>query len=345
MNKKITYLDKFIKQFECLKQTERVAIFTHSMPDPDAIGAAVGIKWLLRKKWGIDSHIFHEGVISHQQNRTMVNVLEITLYSGNEINNDPQMNFVKTVIVDATTKNTPVEKADVVIDHHRVKDSNTELAIIEPIGAASTIVTELINNLDIKFEDDIDEKVATALFFGIRNDTEDLISETVTDRDYKASLSLTPFIDRPKLASIVKYPFPPFFFEAEKTIGKEQNHVIENSFFIGTLGILTETKRDALPMIADKFVRMQGIETAIVFAIVDDRLHVSVRSQNTSIDVNSFCQKIFGKDHSGGKLGSGGASVPLGIMGYNGLDDELKSEWWEMQKKILFKKILNETGN
>jgi len=343
-DKVLTNTDKFVEQFSKVKQGDKVAIFTHSMPDPDAIASALGVQWLLRKKWGLESHIFHDGVVSHQQNRTMVNVLEISLTSSSEF--DPKdVTFVKTIIVDATSKNAPIKEANIVIDHHRVKDETADLAIVESVGAASTLVVELIQGLKLEFEDDIDERIATALVFGIRNDTEDLISETVTDRDYKASLSLTEHVDRAKLASIIKYPYPLFFFEAEKTIGKEGNHIVENSFFVGTLGILTDTQRDALAMISDKMVRMQGIETAVIFAIVDDRIHVSVRSQNKSIDVNSFCQRIFGKDHSGGKLGSGGASVPLGIMGYDGLDNELKEEWWNMQKKVLFKKILNETAN
>lgn len=334
-------IQSFDKMFSEMKPKKHVAIFTHRMPDPDSMASAHAIKWILKKKYSVEARIFHEGVVSHQQNKTMANILEISLEPVTEFNPEK---FERVIIVDATTENTPLEQADVVIDHHRVNENNAEIIMIEPVGAAATLVYELIKELEVPIEDDTDNKMATGLFFGIRNDTAELVSDTSTDRDYKATLELISYIDRPKLTAVVQYPLPTYFFEAERTVNTDGNFEIHQSFFVGTLGVITQSKRDALPMVADKMVRMQGIETAVIFAVVDDNLEASVRSRNASLDVNAFCKKVFGKDFSGGKLGSGAALVPMGILGPSDLPDDLQQEWWNNQKKVLFYKIQHVAG-
>lgn len=334
-------IEKINELLSGMTSESKIAILTHKSPDPDAIGSISGIKWLLKKKLGIDAKAFYDGEISHQQNQTMVNVLEIGL---NRIEEFDKSEYDHVIIVDATTKNSQVEHASLVIDHHRIEEDNAGIIIIDTVGAASTLVAELIKSFDLKFEDDMDNRVATALFFGIRIDTEDLIGETTTDRDYTMSQWLSEYIDRVKLALVVKYPLPSYYFELEKILNREGNSNIDKTFFVGSLGIISPSKRDVLPMLSDKMVRMEGIQTAIIFAVVGDYLEASVRSHNTSLDVNSFCKKIFGKEFAGGKKGMGGASIPLGILNYNNLPDELIDELWNAQKKSLFHKILHVAG-
>jgi len=64
------------------------------------------------------------------------------------------------------------------------------------------------------------------------------------------------------------------------------------------------------------------------------------------LDVNAFAQSIFGKEYGGGKLGSAGASVPLGLFGINGLPAELKETLWSSIKEVIFYKVIHiATGN
>ncbi len=58
----------------------RVCIMTHDTPDPDALGAAFGMQWLLKKKFDVSSSIFYGGEISHPQNKTMVNTLNLATF-------------------------------------------------------------------------------------------------------------------------------------------------------------------------------------------------------------------------------------------------------------------------
>ena len=66
----------------------KVAIWISS-PDPDALGSAMGLQWLLSKN-NITSDIWFKGLISHAQNKTMVNILNITLLN---LDNDDYVNI------------------------------------------------------------------------------------------------------------------------------------------------------------------------------------------------------------------------------------------------------------
>lgn len=321
-----------------LSSKERFAIFSHNNPDPDSISSAIGLAWILKKKFMKESKIFYGGEISHQQNKTMVNVLEIPMHKLEEYKPEE---FDCVCLVDSTTQNAPIEKADLVLDHHRSLEENAEIKVLEPVGACATLIWEMIKGLDLSFEDDLDSRVATALFFGIRVDTRDLISENVTDRDYQAVGELSHFIDRKKLAQVIDYPLPVYLFDLERILWAPESHDVKNGYFVGSVGIISSSRRDCLPILADKMVRMEGVVTALVFAIIEDHLQVSVRSMNTSLDVNTFCKQLFGKEYSGGKLGSGGACVPLGLFSCKGLPEELALSLWETSKKLLFHKILN----
>ena len=55
---------KIVKFKEILvdKTGKRAALFTHACPDPDAIGSMLGISWLLKKCYDIDSDLFYLAV-------------------------------------------------------------------------------------------------------------------------------------------------------------------------------------------------------------------------------------------------------------------------------------------
>jgi nanoRNase/pAp phosphatase (c-di-AMP/oligoRNAs hydrolase) len=345
----VSFEDKFRESLEALNNGEdKIAIFTHDTPDPDAMGAARGLQWLVAKKFGIQSEIFYRGEISHPQNKTMVNILDLHL---KPLDDEGQDQYTLKISVDSTEKNCPCKEVDVVIDHHR-STSDAKISCIEPLGSSCTLICELIQKIEVEFEDELDQDVATALFMGIRVDTSELISETTTDRDFEAFKFLANHVNRKKLASIIDYPIPSYFFELERELNREDNdgncinQKVDGSCFVGCVGIISQAKRDFIPMLADKVVRMEGIQTSVVFGVVGDKVVASIRSHNSSLDVNAFSQSIFGKEFGGGKLGSAGASVPLGLFGISGLPNDLKETIWTSIKEVIFYKVIHiATGN
>jgi nanoRNase/pAp phosphatase (c-di-AMP/oligoRNAs hydrolase) len=61
-----------------ISNIKKANIFTHPFPDPDAIGSMMGMKWIF-SKLGIESELFYFGGISHPQNKSMVNLLDLEL--------------------------------------------------------------------------------------------------------------------------------------------------------------------------------------------------------------------------------------------------------------------------
>jgi len=85
---------------------------------------------------------------------------------------------------------------------------------------------------------------------------------------------------------------------------------------------------------------MEGIETVVVYSLIDGSIHASIRSRNSSVHVHNFCQKVFGADNAGGKQGSGGAKVPVGFL-YSPEDDiEDQQKLSEFTQATIMKRIL-----
>jgi nanoRNase/pAp phosphatase (c-di-AMP/oligoRNAs hydrolase) len=127
----------------------------------------------------------------------------------------------------------------------------------------------------------------------------------------EAYRALLPYVDKIALARAKNYPLPKVIFETEAKAFK--NKEIRNTALISFVGEVTAYNRDIIPSIVDRFVRMDGINTAVILGIIDDKLIASVRSNDGRVDVNTLCAQVFGKDNGGGKEGSGGAMVPLGF--------------------------------
>jgi nanoRNase/pAp phosphatase (c-di-AMP/oligoRNAs hydrolase) len=330
----------------------RVALCLHENPDPDSIGAALGMDKLLRA-WNPDIKCtkIYSGEISHAQNKTLVNVLNISLTHVNEIE-DIHAKFDHFITLDVLPERVLngyfKDNKDAVclmsVDHHRVETEMAQIVDIRQVGSTSTIIWDYLREEDVAFEEnnDTDATVATALLLGIKTDTSDLVSENVTDVDFEAYKSLMTFVDRRQLPLIINYPIPPYQFELESNLHTAGNVKVSNGCFVGGVGYISLAKRDALPTMAELRARMEGIDTAFVFAIVDDFIEVSVRSCGVSVDVNALCHKIFGKQYSGGKSGAGAAKVPLGFLGVSSnASDDVREKAWEAVKAVMMAKIFH----
>jgi len=330
---------KFIETFENLATKEKVAIWMHETPDPDAIGSAVGLCWLLKKKFDLQATIFYQGEISHPQNKTMLNVLQVNLQRGDTFD---EKKYAKCIAVDST-ENTVLKEdltLDGIIDHHDTQPDETkyDFVIWEQVGSASTLIFKLIEECGVMFDkSDADSVVATAMLLGVKIDTYDLLSENTVDHDFRAYQTLLPFVDVKNISDILNYPLPHYLFELEGELLKEENVVQTNAGYIAFIGILSKARRDSLPILADKLLRMEGITTSVVFAISDGAIAASVRSSDASLDINMFCQAVFGEGRGGGKRGSGGAKVPLEFMNIDDVDDETKNKIADAVKsKVMF---------
>ena len=331
--------EDFDEFFKSQPDKATAAIVMQPVPDPDALGSALGVQWLMEVKYGITSDIFSVNDVSHPQNQTAVNVLDIRVKDQHHM--DPEKYDI-FIVVDTVPQNTGfadvIPHFHVVIDHHKF-EIETDFVDIRPLGSCSTMVWEYLDHFDFDFSSERGQQIATSLLFGIRNDTGGLLSEDTSQVDMTAHSQLMAFVDRNKLHEITHYSIPSYIYELRSKAASDK--VVRESVLISPLGMLSPKKRDALPIIADEFLRMEGIETVVVFSIIGDSVEASVRSHNSSVNVHDFCQQVFGPDHAGGKSGAGGASVPMGFL-YNQSDaEELRNEICDAAQKVITQRILD----
>jgi len=343
-----TILSKF-KSILIQDNVKKVNIFLHYTPDPDAMAAALGlIKFITHINSSIKCDVYYTGEISHSQNKTFVNVLNVPILPLPDL---PSADLLKSlefdlnVVVDSTPEKSLPEKLKCTfcIDHHKDKSPKSDLVDIRDVGATCSIIWEYLQHEGISFDknSDTDCNIATAMLIGIKTDTQDLVSDTVKNLDFEAYMDLLKYVNRRHLSAIINYSIPNYLFELRSRLDKEVNFRKGTSTFAGGLGFIPRTKRDSLPVLADERARVEGTDTAFVFAIVDDCVEVSVRSVGTAVDVHMLCQQIFGKEYAGGKSGAGAAKIPMNFFNITSCPEEIKAEMCIAINNFIFNQIFN----
>ncbi len=297
--------------FGNLKKDSNVAILLQMSPDPDCLGAASGMAVLLKEIYNLESKIFHFGEISHPQNKSMKNILHILLNDGHDFHPD---DFSATVVLDTDLASTGFQsdnlsKVDLRIDHHKMdRDEEPQLSDVRMVGSTCAIVWDYLKEFNVSLEHEAN--VATAMILGIKTDTLDFTSDNLSELDIEAFSELLPFVNKISLARVNKFPLPKEVFEKEAEAFKVKK-IVETTL-VSYIGEVSAHSRDLISTIADRFARMAGVSTVVIMAVIDNHLQASVRSDDSRVDVVDLCTKVFGKEFSGAKEGSGGARVPLG---------------------------------
>ena len=290
------YFASFKKLIEGKK---KAAIFTHPAPDPDAIGAMMGMQWLLDKHCAIETDLFCGGEISHPQNKTMVNLLDPGMKSV--VDFTPE-DYDLTILVDTVPSYAAVNNKkfdfDVVIDHHPETNGFKALYINLKAGSAAATVYHLIHDLGYEFDRtvDADTRVATAIIVGVYTDTENMLSEDSTNFERDAFGGTLEARDVESLKRIVHYERPKLWVKLEaeatmKLIGGEAT--IDDGVAVVGLGLIPEKHRDVIADVAQKLISWEDIHTSVVFAIVgNESMQGSVRSNNSTTIVPDVCKRL-----------------------------------------------------
>ncbi|MFP8953029.1 DHH family phosphoesterase [Natrialbaceae archaeon A-arb3/5] len=298
-----------------------LAVVMHDNPDPDAIASAVALADIAESV-GLDADACYFGEISHQENRAMVNLLDLDLC--NLAPDDSLAAYDAFALVDHSRPGVNDQLSenrlvDIVIDHHppRGPVSAEFVDLREHAGATSTVLTEYVDSFDLEF----DPATATALLYGIRVDTNDFTRE-VSPADFSAASTLWPHVDTSVLERIEQ---PTIEAETLETIARAiKNRVHHESIAVASVGRLAD--RDALPQAADQLLAMDGIDTTLVFGIGDEMVFLSARSRADDIDLGETLRDAFDRIGSaGGHADMAGAQLEIGILGDVDDADEVES--------------------
>jgi len=288
-----------------------LAVVMHDNPDPDAIASAVALV-RIAATFGVPAVPCYYGEIAHQENRALVNLLELDLRELSV--GDDLSEFGGFALVDhaqpGVNDGLPEDVyPDVVIDHHppRVPVEARFADLRSDVGGTSTLLTTYMDALDVP----LDRTVATALLYGIRVDTDDF-SRQLSPEDFLAAATLWPHVDAGVLDRVES---PSVDAETIDVLARaiQRRFVRENVLvsYVGAIG-----NRDALSQAADRMLSIEGIDTALVYGRMDGTAYLSARSRGDDLDLGETLRTAFGQIGSaGGHAGMAGAQIPIGIIG------------------------------
>jgi nanoRNase/pAp phosphatase (c-di-AMP/oligoRNAs hydrolase) len=304
---------------DLLESGDELIVVCHNNPDPDCLASAFALA-RIAAHLGIDERrIVYSGDISHQQNRAFINLLEMNIrpFEASLVTDRPAGTLVAFVDHSTPGANNRVPAGtaiDIVVDHHQAEEVRARYVDHrESVGATATILTEYVRDLGIE----ITPPLATALLFAIRRETLTFLRGT-TSAEYTAASVLHDHADRDMLRQLSQPSVSGATVDA--IADAIHNRTVRGSVLISHVGRTTE--RDALPQAADYLATLEGVQTAIVFGIVDDVIHLSARSTDARINLGEVLSKAFSElGSAGGHRGMAGGEVPLGILAEYTADD------------------------
>jgi nanoRNase/pAp phosphatase (c-di-AMP/oligoRNAs hydrolase) len=308
---------------EILKDKKEVAILTHANPDPDSIGSALGIQLLFTEQFDIKSEIFYPGQISHDENKSLVHLAGIEIKHIDSFDKEKYQNNV--AIIDSS-KSKLIENPLIVIDHHDFTEEKEIRAkfkyINKKIGACVTLVLELLSHYEIKLDEKKHKKMITAMVHGLKSDTQNFGPKS-NHADVDSFSYLYNLTDLQLLWKIEHPSITPATLETLANAIK--NKEVENNYLLSGVGVFTES--DSVGTAADYLLIHSGIETTIIYGIVDSCLKASLRTTDQTVNVRELAEKIFGEEYAGGHTTMAGANRPLYYS------PELEDEMWGIVTK------------
>jgi nanoRNase/pAp phosphatase (c-di-AMP/oligoRNAs hydrolase) len=272
-------------------------VLPHDNPDPDALASAATLKYLARELAGKDATIGLGGFVGRAENRAMLRYLNIQLVPVEQLALDGATSIVALVDTQPgrTNNSLPADvRPQIVIDHHPAYGELGDLAFCDlrdGYGATATILTEYLMNARVEVE----TKIATALFYGIMAETQDLGREA-TAVDMEATHFLYPHTNKRRLAKIEYARVPrEYFCGFRDTI---QHAVIHDKAVVSILGELRYP--DMVAEMADFLLRLEGMEWAAAVGHYDDLLYVSLRTTQRDVNAGAVLQGVLGSEHAGG---------------------------------------------
>jgi hypothetical protein len=187
-------------------------------------------------------------------------------------------------------------------------------------------------------------KLAIALMHGIRSDTRALLE--ASRLDFEAAAYLWPAVDQALLRKISAQSLNPAVMDMIQA-ALERRRIYDN-FLFSDVGFVRKEYRDGIPQAADFLLTRDGIDTVLVFGIVDGRtVDGSLRTTSDTINPDAFLKKAFGIDeergahYGGGNIrDKGGFQIPLGFLAQHKDRDQL----YRLACEIIHERFLEAIG-
>lgn len=331
-------------------------VIIQGTPDPDAISSALALGFL-GAPFDIQTTTLCFLAVSHQENRALVKKLGIKLTTYDSSFEFDDYDIYS--IVDSQRYVTPVDKqlreAGVrffaFVDHHRGDPSAVPAASFVDIrDDASSTAAIMISYLQQGYPEGLDigdpEQVilATALMHGIRSDTHKFINASYLD--HLAATYLFPAVAHQTIEQIERKVLSPTMLEMLEHALVNRKAV--DNIIYSDVGYVRSVDRDGIPQAAELLITREGIDTALVWGIVDEKfIDGSLRTRSEMINPDEFLKGCLGVSPQNGEYYGGGNSrdkggfqIPLGFLSLF----EDKVQVYQMAHQIIERSLLDYVG-
>lgn len=276
--------------------------------DPDALASALALRRLFWRKVQ-PVHIVRINRIDRADNLALVKLLDIP---HSHIRSLKKSEITKWALVDSQPSHNEQFATidfDVIIDHHP-PSPNLQAPFIdirEEYGANATLMTEYLRAAGIKPS----PRLATALFYAIKTDTNNFSRPTVS-RDmiafrYLYELANLNIVKKIESSEITRETLSWFQLAMQELVFVDQMAVVH-------MGAVN--KPDVLVQVADFFLKMVEAAWSIVSGTYDGRLVIVFRNADFRRHAGNLARYLFGEVGSaGGHKDSARAEVPLANIG------------------------------
>lgn len=291
------------------RQRGRILVLMQDNPDPDALASAMAFRELIRHHLNKNAVIGYGGICGRAENRAMLQVLRMRAMRLSAV----QLQLYRTICLVDTQPgfgNNILPRGrmpELVIDHHITTKRNRWTAAFADVrpeyGATSTMLYEYLLAGGVR----VNANLATALFYGIQSDTQDLGREA-SPSCIRAYQELFLKADKKKLARIRRAPVPAAYF---KTLSES----LANCVLAGKTVIcyVPDCRNpDMVAELADMLLRLDGIRAAVCYGECGDKIHLSARAIDARGNMAERMKRAVAEIGSGGgHRAMAGGQVPV----------------------------------
>jgi nanoRNase/pAp phosphatase (c-di-AMP/oligoRNAs hydrolase) len=300
---------------ESILGLQKLLIVIKGSPDPDVLASSFALK-ILCESAEVEATIVSLRDVSLLQNRAIIQKLDIPVHFIKRIFSVED--YDGYAVLDHQSAWVDDIGADIPcvlhIDHHTEEKDKIEprtRIISEEAGSVSTMMSFVLQKTTTAISSSVLRRLTTALYLGIKTDTDNF--QIATPADLEAAAWLNLYVDREALSEMENIAYSE---ETITVISKAvmNEYVYKDWIFCG-VGYISERHRDSIAITADYLLKNEDVSGAVVFALIEKDhgkglfLDASIRTIHKSLDLNSMAKHI--SPEGGGRSFKGAYQVNL----------------------------------
>lgn len=275
----------------------KILIVVHDNPDPDCFASAMALSHMFVMKLNREPVIAFSGMIVRSENLTMAKLLQIPLTPLTilDIKEFQVICMVDTQPGVGNNSLPPGTRVDILIDHHPMQEASKACRWVDirpEYGVTATILYEYLITQDVS----IGTKLATALFYAIKSETQDLGREANRpDRDAYLRLFI---LSNKKLIYEIDHPKLPIEYFLAFNSALKHAKIFDKVLIANLREILFP---EIVAELADILLRLEEIEMVLCMGLYTDEMVLSMRTIRHDCNVGKIIKTlVVGRGTAGG---------------------------------------------